>query len=160
MVEKRKIVRIKCICFVMYCSLLFAILFFRRIPTSLDLEHYRYWSRILDNINIIPFDTIAYQFHDIIFDTGYYEILAILNLSANIMMFVPMGVFLPLLWKNLRKFFSCIFMGALIIIVVEIVQLFSLLGSFDVDDIILNLIGIIIGFLLYRGLCFLRSKIF
>lgn len=160
MVEKRKIERIKWICFVMYCSLLFVILFFRRIPTSLDLEHYPYWSRILDNINIIPFDTIAYQFHDIVFDTGYYEILAILNLSANIMMFVPMGVFLPLLWKKLRKFSSCIFMGALIIIVVEIVQLFSLLGSFDVDDIILNLIGIIIGFLLYRGLCFLRSKLF
>lgn len=140
--------RIKWICFIIYCVLLLLILFCRHIPSSLDLAQYPYWKRILDNINLIPFDTISFQFHDIIHDSGYYEYLALLNLSANIIMFIPMGFFLPILWKKLEKLSSCTLTGVMIILAVEIVQLFSLLGSFDIDDVILNCIGIIIGFFL------------
>ena len=140
-----------------YCFFLFVILFCRRIPTF-DFELYPYWNRILDNINIIPFDTVSYQLHDIVYDTGYYEYLAILNLSANIVMFIPMGVFLPLVWQKLRVFNKCIRMGILTILSVETLQLFSLLGSFDIDDLLLNLIGVCIGFLLFRGLYWLRLK--
>ena len=149
--------RIKWTCFFIYSIFLFLVLFYRRIPTGLDLEQYPYWSRILDNINLIPLDTISEQVHDIVFDSGYYERLAILNLSANIIMFIPMGFFMPMLWSKLLRFLPCVITGVLMIISVEIVQLFTLLGSFDIDDILLNLAGIVIGYLLFRGYQFLQT---
>lgn len=145
------------IIFACYCLLLFFILFCRRIPTELDFEGYPYWSRIRNNINLIPFDTISEQLNDIINDSGYFERLAILNLSANILMFVPMGWFLPLLRSKLQRFSSFLTAVFVMIISVELVQLFTLTGSFDVDDLILNLSGAVIGFLLFQGMNWLRK---
>lgn len=155
--KNRTAIQAKGMCFICYCLVLFVILFFRRIPT-LDFERYPYWCRIMDNINLIPFDTISEQLNDILYDSGYYEYLAVLNLSANIAMFIPMGCFLPLIWKRLRRFIPCLAVGFVMIISIEIVQLFSLLGSFDVDDVLLNLIGICIGFWLFRWLHWIQKR--
>lgn len=146
------------IIFICYCLLLFFILFYRRIPTELDFERYPYWIRIRDNINLIPFDTISEQLNDIINDSGYFERLAILNLSANILMFVPMGWFLPLLLSKLQRFSSFLTTVFMMIISVELVQLFTLTGSCDIDDLILNLIGCVVGFLLFQGMKWLRQN--
>ena len=61
-----------------------------------------------------------------------------------------MGVFLPLLWDRFRQFAFCIKSGFGIILIVELIQLFSLQGSFDIDDIVLNGFGFVIGYLLFH----------
>lgn len=81
--------------------------------------------------------------------SGHFRREAFINLSANIFAFIPMGFFLPVLWAKMRKFAYCVFTGTCIILSVEILQLFSLLGSFDIDDYILNILGVGLGFLLY-----------
>lgn len=70
-------------------------------------------------------------------------------LIGNLLMFIPMGIFLSLIFKkiNNRNIFK---IAILIPVVVEIVQ--PVVGrSFDVDDIIMNFLGILIGYFMYLG---------
>ena len=69
------------------------------------------------------------------------------NLVGNIIPFVPMGMFEA--YRHTRKsriitFFTSMLRCLGIIVVIEVVQLFTCLGYFDVDDILLNIIGYII----------------
>ena len=63
-------------------------------------------------------------------------------------LFIPIGFLLPRIWPKLRNFFLFVLVCTASILLVESVQLFALLGSFDVDDIILNLGGMITGYIL------------
>ena len=66
-------------------------------------------------------------------------------LIGNMLMFIPMGIMLPLVFKNINK--KNIFVIAILITLsIEILQ--PIVGrSFDIDDIIMNFIGCIIGYL-------------
>ena len=64
-------------------------------------------------------------------------------------MFMPIGFFIPLLWKVSNRKVIIIGFGSSLFI--EICQLFLTRGT-DVDDLILNTIGTILGLLLYRFL--------
>ena len=72
-----------------------------------------------------------------------------LNLAGNVLAFVPFGIFLPLLIKRVRAFGKTLLLGFEFSLFVEIVQLFSKVGSFDVDDILLNTLGVVIGYLFF-----------
>ena len=68
-------------------------------------------------------------------------------LIGNMLMFIPMGIMLPLVFKNINK--KNIFVIAILITLsIEILQ--PIVGrSFDIDDIIMNFIGSIIGYLAF-----------
>lgn len=72
-----------------------------------------------------------------------------LNLAGNILGFVPFGFFCPVMSDRLRNGLLVTFLGFSMSFTVEVVQLLTRLGRFDVDDIILNTIGAAAGFLLY-----------
>lgn len=72
-----------------------------------------------------------------------------LNLGGNIMIFMPFGFLLPIMSRKLRGFFRVTFLGFELSLAVECVQLVTRTGSFDVDDMILNTIGAMLGFLIY-----------
>lgn len=72
-----------------------------------------------------------------------------LNLAGNVLAFVPFGMLLPLLVKRARSFGKTLVLGFDFSLLVEILQLFSKVGSFDVDDIILNTLGVIVGYVLF-----------
>ena len=73
----------------------------------------------------------------------------VLNLAGNVLAFVPFGLFLPLLVKRVRSFGKTVLLGFEFSLFVEILQLYSKVGSFDVDDILLNTTGVLIGYLLF-----------
>lgn len=75
---------------------------------------------------------------------------AVVNLVGNVVMFVPLGWFLPAVWNCLRGFFKTFFLSAALICAVEAAQYATALGSCDIDDLILNLIGVILGYILWR----------
>lgn len=81
-----------------------------------------------------------------------------LNLAGNVLAFIPFGVFLPLLIRSVRSFGKTLLLGFELSLLVEIVQLFSKVGSFDVDDILLNTLGVLGGYLLFRLLYFLHRR--
>ncbi len=129
--------------FVIYVILMIWLLFIQRIKY---IRFENYGETLIHNLNIIPFRTI------IEYINPDKEILnhAIINLAGNIVMFIPLGFFLPFVKSACAKFKNIILTTIIIITVVEIIQLITLTGSFDVDDIILNVVGSIIGYLLHK----------
>jgi hypothetical protein len=75
----------------------------------------------------------------------------IINVFGNILMFTPFG-FLGIVFPKLNNFRRLILDFLFAIILVESLQYFSRLGVFDIDDVILNTVGVAIGFWIYRWL--------
>ncbi len=67
----------------------------------------------------------------------------------NIVMFMPLGFLLPFLWKNYCKIWKTAFVGLFFSFLIEICQLFCYRVT-DVDDLIMNTLGSIVGFLLWK----------
>jgi glycopeptide antibiotics resistance protein len=101
------------------------------------------------SFNLIPFKTIAnYMINrqNVSFDVWIY------NLAGNIAAFVPLGFLLPAAFQKVRSL-KAVFVTVLFLIVsAEAAQLLTLRGVFDVDDIILNTIGSVIGYYIYKFL--------
>ena len=70
------------------------------------------------------------------------------NLLGNVLIFLPFGFFMPMASKR-RSFFATTFYSLLLSVIVEISQLFMQVGSFDVDDLFLNTIGGMLGFIAF-----------
>ena len=71
------------------------------------------------------------------------------NLGGNLFGFVPLGIFLPLLFKRFKSFAAVIAVVFAVSLAYEMIQLCTGLGMFDVDDLILNTAGGIIGFIVH-----------
>ena len=70
------------------------------------------------------------------------------NLAGNILIFVPYGFFISVASRE-RGFFKTLFFSMGLRLCVEIIQLFTRVGSFDVDDILLNTIGGVFGYIIF-----------
>ncbi len=70
------------------------------------------------------------------------------NLFGNVLIFVPFGFFLPMASKY-RSFFSTLFWSFGLSLGVETFQLVVKVGCFDVDDLLLNTVGGIIGHIVF-----------
>ena len=68
------------------------------------------------------------------------------NLFGNVVLFIPCGIFLPLLFSKLKDFWKFFFLIFLTIALLELLQLLTGLGALDVDDLTLNLAGASLGF--------------
>lgn len=74
------------------------------------------------------------------------------NVLLNVAMFIPLGVFLPLLWKKCRNWYISIPIGFGTSLTIELIQLAISRGICDVDDLFANTLGAIIGFWLIMAL--------
>lgn len=134
--------------FLVYCGVMLWLLFGR--PNGwVDGQSYGQMLRM--NMNLKPLYTIR-NYIFVIRNHTNPELVkhCIINLGGNIFLFIPAGYLLPRIFAKQRNFFIFLLTCAVSILLVETAQLFSLLGSFDVDDLILNLIGMIIGFSIYH----------
>ena len=131
--------------FWLYCVLMLYLLFFQRVPF---LSEETYLLTLRRNLNYIPGDTILRFYRLMRYYPGYRRA-AIVNLFGNIGMFIPLGFGLPWVYARLRRFWKTLLASAGLIVCVELVQLVTLLGHCDVDDLILNLIGVSMGYLLW-----------
>lgn len=90
-------------------------------------------------MNAVPFHTIGSYFTGG-FDTGF-----IINIVANVLMFSPLGLCLPLFWQRFQRWWKLLFIGAAFSSGIETAQLF--VGrSVDIDDVILNTAGVVLGY--------------
>jgi len=80
-----------------------------------------------------------------------------INLGGNIILFVPIGFLVPFVYQkmNWQKALALAVAAPLLI---EGIQLVFRLGIFDIDDVILNALGIIVGYSLYRIILKRRSS--
>lgn len=131
--------------FFIYCAFMIWLLFFR---SSGWIAGMSYEEQLQQNINLQPLLTIRNYWNVIYHRTNDSALVhCIINLGGNIFLFIPIGVLVPRIYPKLRNFFRffCVCLG--VMFMVEVLQLFTLLGSFDVDDLILNLFGMTTGFI-------------
>ena len=70
------------------------------------------------------------------------------NLFGNVLIFLPFGFFMPMASKH-RSFLNTSFYSLALSLIVEISQLFMKVGCFDVDDLLLNTIGGMLGYIVF-----------
>ncbi len=71
-----------------------------------------------------------------------------LNVVGNVAAFIPCGLFLPVISIRCRKMAGCVLFGFLISFIIECTQLAFRAGSFDIDDMMLNTLGVFTGFVI------------
>ena len=98
----------------------------------------------LGTANFTPFKTIK------MYIDYAYKLNSVENLAGNILVFVPFGILFPMAVLDGKKF-HVMFLNAFVFILgIEVFQLFSAFGAFDVDDILLNCLGAALGYGIYR----------
>lgn len=88
--------------------------------------------RFQPNVNLIPFVGMVTALRDTL---------------LNILLFLPLGFFLPLLWEDRRQFHRVVLEGFLISLTIELLQILTFRAT-DVNDLITNTLGTILGYLL------------
>lgn len=69
------------------------------------------------------------------------------NILGNVLAFAPFGFLLPMINRRFHNFFRVLFYSFFFSLAVEVLQLILKVGIFDVDDLFLNTMGSIIGFI-------------
>ncbi|PEM86781.1 hypothetical protein CN627_16575 [Bacillus wiedmannii] len=148
--------------FVIYIGMVVAITLFPipiGFPTGIE--------NIRLSINIIPFASIikdigkigiAYD-GDVLFMIG----LIVRNVGGNILLLMPLGFLAPIIWDKFKKIKNTILLGLAISISIELLQLTESLFSgwgriTDIDDVVFNVIGSIVGYFIYKITLMLASK--
>ncbi len=151
--SRRRVVSPAAVAFAAYTLLMVWLLFGQR---EANLHAGDYLSRVAGNCILVPMRTTVNYIRDLFSgDSGKIR-QAVINLGGNIGMFLPLGCLLPLVFRRINTCLKVIAATALIITAVELVQLFTLLGVCDIDDLIFNITGSAAGF----GLLRLAQKIF
>lgn len=133
--------------FMLYILLLIKLIVFKYPYEQLaDIAGQWRMDTILENLgsaNFRPFKTIKMyiEYSDRL---NSFE-----NIVGNIVAFIPFGMLLPLINTRMRRFYYVAANAFLFIFVIELFQLVSSFGAFDVDDIILNCFGVILGYIAY-----------
>lgn len=134
--------------FIGYLWLLFYLLFFSESYGRTDVApEYRYNITLFKEIKRFWYNRETIGIKNVI-----------INLGGNIAAFAPFGFLLPMICNRGRKLFCCTMMTALFSLAVEVVQLFTRVGAFDVDDIFLNTIGGLLGYIGYEILFGIRER--
>ncbi len=157
--KKRKGKKIVCwILFLIYCFDLIYVLFldpdFGRQTLTKNLSFEEYWQY---SVNLDLFETIQLFIH------GYQNNIVSLetllrNLLGNFVVFMPMAYFLPTLFIKLNRFqwFLCVMF--MMISIVEILQVVLRIGSGDIDDLFLNLLGCLLLYWVLKVISFYKEK--
>ena len=148
---KRMIRALGTVLFILYVLALIYFLFFSEESGRIAMEErdYRY--------NLIPFVEIR-RFWVYRKQLGFLAVFT--NLFGNVAGFLPFGFMLPVITGKMRSGFLITLAGFGLSLTVEVIQLITKVGCFDVDDLILNTAGAALGYLLFFICDHLRRKIY
>lgn len=138
----------KVLIYIVFALYIFGILYITLLFRPSAINDLSIWEYAQRNMNLVPFKTIN-LYIKWLKNGNDNTFVPIVNLFANIAFMIPMSIFLPEICKKFRKFFPSMLCSLLFLMMIELLQLFTERGSFDVDDLILNMSGAAIGYLLY-----------
>lgn len=150
--------------FLLYGAAMIWLLFGQRIENSIfaidlnTLSQEAYLARLKQCINLAPLDTLERFWANLHGSNPEHRQHALINLVGNVVMFIPLGVFLPGIFMKKPNFFKFFLLITVMIVLVEVVQLFTLLGVLDIDDLILNLAGATVGYVMWKLYALRRKK--
>lgn len=97
--------------------------------------------------NFLPLQGILRMIENAsIFEDGVTRRIVFLNLAGNVLIFAPLGMVIPLLEKRLNQVWLVVLLGLIFSLVIELAQTFLIVRVFDVDDLLLNSTGTLLGF--------------
>ncbi|WP_193657687.1 VanZ family protein [Bacillus cereus] len=96
--------------------------------------------------NFIPFRTLK-------------RYISNMNIIGNIIPFIPLGFLIPIVFPIKKTFIKTMIICFIIIMLIETIQLFTYLGSMDIDDVILNQISCMIGYIFYLSYIKIKSRL-
>ena len=112
----------------------FAAFYVTGVSTLYDLTGYG-MAIHSEQINFLPFskdiDTLAYL--------------------QNVLLFMPLGFLIPLIWQHIRKLKYAVFFGSSFSLLIEISQLFNNRRT-DIDDWMLNTVGALLGYAVFKAI--------
>lgn len=138
--HKRRVVWALRVAFVSYLIVLLYLMFLsERYGRAGGLGTYRY--------NLKPFREIGryFLYRDRLSTEAFF-----INIYGNVLAFMPFGFLLPVISRKDRHFLSVLLLSVALTLTVETAQLFLQVGCFDVDDMILNVLGGCLGYWLFR----------
>jgi len=112
----------------------FLILLVTLTPMNFSPEH--------RHLNLQPFTWLA---------TGRFSQLELMESIGNILMFIPLGILIPAVFKKARKFYLLITMIFVVTLSIEFIQYFTGRVA-DIDDVIENTLGGAIGYGIFMGM--------
>ena len=80
----------------------------------------------------------------------------LVNVIGNVAMFIPSGIVLPIIYKRLDTFLKVLLAGGSISLCIEIIQLPFSVRATDIDDLILNVVGVVMGYGIYALIRYIR----
>lgn len=96
--------------------------------------------------NLVPFMEIK-RFYYVL--KSNFSFVALLNLGGNVLAFVPFGVIIPMIKRNKTGIVLIALLTFTFSLIIETLQLYYKVGVFDIDDMILNTAGGILGYIMY-----------
>ena len=121
--------RIAWLLFIAYIIVTFQTVFFSREAGSRK------------EISLVLFETWGHSFH---MHAMFIE---------NIIMFIPFGVLLPIVFKQVRSGWKCVLIGFLCSCGIEITQHITQRGYLQLDDVVTNTVGMFIGWAIWKIVC-------
>lgn len=143
--------------FVIYLIIVFYVVFLKNRFVSQNINYEIplkvYWQF---SVNLTPFKTIK---NYIIYDNNLSDSIKYVNILGNIVLFIPFGLLYPILTDKQRKFLW-VFLGSFLFsLSIELLQMMFRIGSLDIDDIILNVFGALIGYSVFKGIIIIRGRV-
>jgi len=138
----------------LWSALLIRFIVFKKIPMiQIGRVRYRFGgSTHTGPANFVPFKTILPQLH------GHGNgLIAKVNLLGNILPFVPVGILVPLVYRNMT-WSKAILLAIGTGLLMEVLEVIFQVGIFDVDDILLNALGVLIGYGLYSAFSSINQR--
>ena len=127
--------------FALYCIVMIWLLFLQRLGSVAPMGRY----------NLVPLDTVRLYIRLLQHSESLAQRnSAIANLAGNVVLFIPFGIFIPLMVSWQQKFLPFVILTTGLLLLVELLQYVTGLGALDVDDMILNFCGVMIGRIFWR----------
>ncbi len=117
---------------IVYLLVLFRITVFRSRSYPIDFS-----------VNLSLFTDLVATYHE----NGIWMVIYLV--VGNIVWFMPFGFLLPMIWKKLRAY-NTIPLGFCLSLIIEMSQLLTGKGMFEIDDLVLNTAGCAFGYLIYK----------
>lgn len=148
--RKKAIKRVTGLLLILYLMVLVYVCFFsERYGRNIISDHFRY--------NLEPFKEIHRFF-------AYKDILGakafMINMFGNVFAFAPFGFMIAVVSPKMRHFHKAASLTFVLSLIIETIQLVCRVGAFDVDDLILNTLGGLLGYIVFAVTNAVRYVIF
>lgn len=127
---------------VAYSAALIRLLVFKNVLIHVGSLRFRF-DQEAGEANFLPFKTIsAYLLGE------HGRLIAIINLAGNVALFAPIGFLVPLVYPRMTWRTSAA-LGAAASLAIEGMEVVFHSGAFDIDDVMLNALGVVIGYFVF-----------